>query len=134
MGRAGIQCANRHRVTPCYNREFMLQFLLALWAAVHALFRTRTDAALEVLALRQQVAVLKRKRPRPPLNAGDRLFWTTLRRFWPRWSDVLLIVKPETVIASLALYSVVVACADSLSFSACWWLPRSAGLPAQPKH
>jgi putative transposase len=77
----------------------MLQFLLALWAAVRALFRTRTDAALEILALRQQVAVLKRKRPRPPLNAGDRLFWTTLRRFWPRWSDVLLIVKPETVIA-----------------------------------
>ena len=77
----------------------MLQFLLALLAAVRTLFRTRTEAALEVLALRQQVAVLKRKRPRPPLNAGDRLFWTTLRRFWPRRSDVLLIVKPETVIA-----------------------------------
>jgi hypothetical protein len=24
--------------------------------------------------------VLKRKRPRPPLNSGDRYFWTTLRR------------------------------------------------------
>src|SRR5215472_8137183 len=78
---------------------FMLQFLLALFAAVRALVQTRTDAALEILALRQQVAILKRKRPRPPLNACDRLFWTTLRRFWPRWSDVLLIVKPETVIA-----------------------------------
>ena len=76
----------------------MVQFLLALLVAVRALFRTRTDAALEVLALRQQVAVLQRKRPRPLLNAGDRLFWTTLRRFWPRWSAVLLIVKPETVI------------------------------------
>jgi len=51
----------------------MVQFLLALLVAVRALFRTRTDAALEVLALRQQVAVLKRKRPRPLLNAGDRL-------------------------------------------------------------
>ena len=71
----------------------MVQFLLALLVAVRALFRTRTDAALEALALRQQVAVLKRKRPRPPLNAGDRLFWTALRRLWPRWSDVLLIVK-----------------------------------------
>ena len=76
----------------------MVQFLLALLVAVRALFRTRTDAALEVLALRQQVAVLKRKRPRPLLNAGDRLVWSTLRRFWPRWSAVLLIVKPETVI------------------------------------
>jgi hypothetical protein len=35
----------------------------------------------------------------PPLNDFDRLFCTTLRRFWPRWSDLLLIVKPETVIA-----------------------------------
>ena len=77
----------------------MFLFLLPLLAAIRALFRTRTDAALEILALRQQVAVLKRKRPRPPLNARDRLFWTMLRRFWPRWSDVLLIVKPETVIA-----------------------------------
>ena len=76
----------------------MRQLLLAFLGAVRALFRTRTDAALEVLALRQQVAVLKRKRPRPPLNACDRLFWITLRRLWPRWSDVLLIVKPETVI------------------------------------
>jgi hypothetical protein len=98
MGRAGNQRANRNRVTPCYNREFMLQFLLDLLSAVRALFRTRTDAALEILALRQQVAVLKRKRARPSLNACDRLFWTTLRRFWPRWSDVLMIVKPETVV------------------------------------
>jgi putative transposase len=26
------------------------------------------------------------------------LFWTALRQVWPRWSDVLVIVKPETVI------------------------------------
>jgi hypothetical protein len=32
------------------------------------------------------------------LNSGDRFFWTTLRRFWSRWTDVLLIVQPETVI------------------------------------
>jgi hypothetical protein len=53
---------------------------------------------LEVLALRQQLAVLKRKRPRPALNSLDRLFWTGLRWLWPRWSDVLLIVKPEAVV------------------------------------
>ena len=28
----------------------------------------------------------------------DRLFWTFLRRSWSRWADVLVIVKPETVI------------------------------------
>jgi hypothetical protein len=43
--------------------------------------------------------VLKRKRPRPILNSLDRLFWTTLRHVWSRWSDVLVIVKPETVIS-----------------------------------
>src|SRR5262249_21708833 len=58
----------------------------------------RADVALEVLALRQQLAVLKRKRPRPPLNALDRLFWTTLSRCWPRWMDVLEIVKSKTVV------------------------------------
>ena len=72
--------------------------MLAFLAAIRILFRTRLDISLEVLALRQQVAVLKRKRPRPSLNRLDRFFWTTLRHLWPRWSDVLLIVKPETVV------------------------------------
>src|SRR3954454_4026226 len=50
------------------------------------------------MALRQQLAALKRKRPRPPLTGFDRLFWITLRRFWPGWKTVLLIMKPDTVI------------------------------------
>jgi transposase InsO family protein len=74
------------------------QFILALLSAVRVFFRSRQDNALEILALRQQVAVLKRKRPRPRLNPWDRLFWTTLRRVWSRWTDVLIVVKPETVV------------------------------------
>jgi hypothetical protein len=74
------------------------QFILSILAVIGVLFRSRTDRALEVLALRQQVAVLKRKRPRPTLNSLDRFFWTTLRRFWSRWTDVLVIVKHETVV------------------------------------
>jgi hypothetical protein len=31
--------------------------------------------------------VLKRKRPQPSLNSFDRLFWTTLDRLGPRWTD-----------------------------------------------
>jgi putative transposase len=76
----------------------VLESILSFIAAVRVFFLSRSDAALEVLALRQQVAVLKRKRPRPTLNSRDRLFWTALRHFWSRWTDVLLIVKPETVI------------------------------------
>jgi hypothetical protein len=72
--------------------------ITAFLAAIRVFFRNGMDTSLEVLALRQQVAVLKRKRPRPSLNRFDRLFWTTLRHIWPRWSDVLVIVKPETVV------------------------------------
>jgi putative transposase len=74
--------------------EIILSFLVA----IRVFFRSRSDTALEVLALRQQLAVLKRKRPRPELNSLDRLFWTTLRQCWSRWTDVLVIVKPDTVI------------------------------------
>jgi putative transposase len=74
------------------------EILLSLCAAIRVFFRNRSDTALEVLAPRQQVAVLKRKRPRPKLNRVDRLFWTALRHCWSRWTEVLVIVKPETVI------------------------------------
>ena len=90
--------AGQGHVAPCYNGEFVLEFIPSILAAIGVFFRCRSDTALEVLALRQQVAVLKRKRPRPTLNSLDRFFWTTLRRFWSRWTDVLVIVKPETVI------------------------------------
>jgi hypothetical protein len=53
---------------------------------------------IENLALRQQLSVLKRKRPRPRLNNLHRLFWILLSQFWKNWKNVLIIVKPETVI------------------------------------
>jgi putative transposase len=77
---------------------FVIESFLSILAAMRVFFHSRSDTALEVLALRQQVAVLKRKRPRPCLNGLDRFFWTTLRRVWSRWTDVLGIVKPETVV------------------------------------
>ena len=51
----------------------MVEFVFSILAAVRVFFSTRRDTALEVLALRQQLAVLKRKRPRPPVNCVDRL-------------------------------------------------------------
>src|ERR1022692_4651715 len=76
----------------------MVDFILALLAGVGAFFRSRSDLALQILALRQQVAVLKRKRSRPPLNSPDRWFWVLLRQFWPNWKSVLIVVKPDTVV------------------------------------
>ncbi len=69
----------------------------SILVALRVFFRNRGDTALEIVALRQQVAVLKRRRPRPKLNAMDRLFWITIRSVWSRWADVLVTVKPETV-------------------------------------
>lgn len=88
--------ARRGGVSFCYNIEFVCEFIGVLLAAVRVFFRSRQDTAIEILALRQQVAELRRKRPRPKLNAFDRLYWTTLRRMWPRWANVLIIVKSET--------------------------------------
>ena len=94
------QLANNRNdnVAGCYNGRFMLDLLLALLAAGRVFFRSRTDTALEVLALRQQLVVLKRKHPRPAVNRMDRVLWIWLRGVWPRWKDALVIVKPETVI------------------------------------
>ena len=60
--------------------------------------RSWNDLALENLALRQQLAVLKRQTPRPRLHPADRLFWAALSRWWPRWRESLCLVKPQTVI------------------------------------
>lgn len=68
-------------------------------AMIRNVFRGSTALQLENLALRQPLAVLKRKTPRPRLGFWDRFFWVMLSRLWSRWRDALVIVKPETVIA-----------------------------------
>jgi hypothetical protein len=72
--------------------------MLTLFAYLRAFLRTRHDLGLEILALRQQVTVLKRRHPRPRLNNLDRLFWLALRRLWSRWTEALDLVKPETIV------------------------------------
>src|ERR1700746_627057 len=52
---------------------------------------------LENLARRQQLAVLKRKHPRPRMGAVDNIFWGFARRFWGAWKQSLVLVNPETV-------------------------------------
>ena len=77
----------------------MIPFFIGFLTCLGAFFRSRYSLSLEILALRQQLGVLKRKQPRPRLRTQDRIFWILLRRIWPAWSKVLVIVKPETVIA-----------------------------------
>jgi len=76
----------------------MIHAIGLLVGAMLRLFRTRRGLLLENLALRQQLATLKRIHPRPRLLAFDKLFWVLARRFWSEWKRVLVIVSPETVV------------------------------------
>jgi hypothetical protein len=33
------------------------------------------------------------------IRPADRAFWVVLRHLWARWSDALIIVKPDAVVA-----------------------------------
>jgi putative transposase len=77
----------------------VLAIVSALLGALIAALRPRASLVLEILVLRQQLAVFKRARPRPQLRPIDRAFWVVISRVWARWSDALAIVKPATVVA-----------------------------------
>ncbi len=77
----------------------MYRLVVSMFGWAGAFLRSRQDLALEILALRQQVLILKGKNPRPTLGRFDRLFWVALRRIWSRWTEVLVVVKPETVVS-----------------------------------
>src|SRR5882672_6773663 len=76
----------------------MLSLLLLWLGALIRLFRSRGNLVLENLTLRQQLAVLKRRHPRPSLGLFDKLFWVIARRVWSAWKESLIIVTPETVV------------------------------------
>ena len=71
--------------------------LLLLRTFISAL-RSHRALALENLALRHQLEVLKRNTKRPHIKNRDRLFWTIFARIWSDWRKQLLFVRPETVI------------------------------------
>ena len=77
----------------------MKAVLVALLASFRAGFRSRVTRQLEVLALRHQLAVFQRGRPRARTQVADRLLWAWLSRIWTGWRDSLVFVQPSTVIA-----------------------------------
>ena len=61
--------------------------------------RTRTALVLESIALRHQIAVLKRSGTRRPcFRRIDRLFWILFSCWWPQSRESLVIVQPETIL------------------------------------
>ena len=55
----------------CYKSELMIPFFITFLTCLSAFFGSRYNLALEILALRQQLGVLKRKRPHPRLRIQD---------------------------------------------------------------
>ena len=64
-------------------------------------FRSRAVLQAEILALRHQLLIFERSSRGHNLRLRwtDRALWVWLSRLWGDWRSVLLMVKPETVIA-----------------------------------
>ncbi len=76
----------------------MMKMLKNLVLFIWSRFKIISNLAAENLALRQQLAVLRRTNKRPKIRMADRLFWVLLSRFWTPWRKFLVIVKPDTVV------------------------------------
>ena len=59
---------------------------------------SRRDLLLENLALRQQLAAIRRRNRAPRLSPPDKLFWIILRKVWPGWRQALILIQPDTVV------------------------------------
>ena len=71
-----------------------------LFLTMRDLARSRARLQVELLAVRHQLHVLERTRPRRVrLSALDRWLWVWLSRVWSEWRRVLVIVEPATVVA-----------------------------------
>src|SRR6202166_3400744 len=70
-----------------------------IWLTLIGLFRSRASLQAEILTLRHQLNVLRRKSPqRRTFTSIDRLVFAGLYRLVPGMLDALMIVKPETVV------------------------------------
>jgi hypothetical protein len=77
----------------------MITIRSALVSLLSFRVRSRISLELELVALRHQVAVLRRQRKgRLRLFLTDRLLWVWLYRAWPQVLHAMVLVKPTTVI------------------------------------
>jgi putative transposase len=65
---------------------------------IKSLFKSKKDLLLENMALRQQLSTFLIKRSKPKSTDVNRSFWIALKKVFSKWGDILVIVKPETVI------------------------------------
>jgi len=77
----------------------MSELCRLIWCALIGFFRSRASLEAEILVLRHQLNVLRRKSPkRPTFGCIDRLIFARLYDVAPDMLSALAIVRPETVI------------------------------------
>ena len=77
----------------------MLALIPTVFSWLACRLRSRAELELELIALRHQVAILNRQRPRRlRLCSVDRLVWVWLYRLWPPCLEAMMLVKPATVV------------------------------------
>jgi hypothetical protein len=105
----GVPTANLKRLTASANRLILAtdeRFCRLIWCALIGIFRPRAALQAEILVLRHQLNVLRRKSPkRLAFDNVDRLVFTALYRVAPGVLDALKILKPQTVVRGTALGS-----------------------------
>src|SRR5882724_1734319 len=86
----------------------MLNIMRLCLGTITRLFALVAAFLLENLALRQQLAVFKRRHPRTRLTFLDKLFWVAARQICSDWKQFLIVVLPDTVVqwhrSGFALY------------------------------
>ena len=78
--------------------KILIRFLTILFFITQTIFKSKSILLLENLALRQQLSNFLTQEAKPKLTDLDRSFWIAMKRVFNQWADVLVIVKPETVI------------------------------------
>ena len=77
----------------------MIELCKLIWCGLVGLFRSRASLEIEILALRHQLNILRRKSPkRPTFSSIDRVVFAGLYGLAPGVLSALAIVRPETVV------------------------------------
>ena len=77
----------------------MIELCRLIWCGLIGFFRSRASLEIEILALRHQLNILRRKSPkRPTFGSIDRIVFAGLYGLAPGVLSALAIVRPETVI------------------------------------
>ena len=77
----------------------MVAFLILFLHVLISPFKTRARLEAEIVLLRHQLNVLRRRIPsKPKLAVADRLLFVWLHRLFPSLLNAITIVRPETVI------------------------------------